>query len=231
MTDLKTNGSLKRMGLAMRMGLGAMPVLSRELSVAGRRVAMVLLGFGLSQGLSGCSVLGGGGSQPLATFDLAAPESVKSTRTVAAQVLIPEPVALKALDTERILVRPGPIEITYYPGAQWSDRLPRLVQNRLVQTFENSGKIRAGRPGQGLAIDYQVVTDLRAFDYDAANKTAHVEISVKLMNDHDGKIVATQIFTGDGAVASDTAGNVTAALDQTLEAQMQAIVAWVVKRI
>ena len=203
-----------------------MPDASRGFGLIGRLAAAALL----VAGLTGCSVLGGG-DKALATFDLAAPAGVKSTRSVSAQVLIPEPVALKALDTERIVVRPSPNEISYYPGAQWSDRLPRLVQNRLVQTFENSGRVRAGTPGQGLSIDYQVVSDLRAFNYDVAGKQAHVEISVKLMNDHDGKVVATQVFSGTGPVTSDDAGGVTTALDQVLEAQMQAIVAWTVKRI
>jgi cholesterol transport system auxiliary component len=220
------SNDVERVDLAMQMGLGAMPVSSCVSGVIRRMAAVVALALGLAA----CSVLSGG-PQPLATFDLSAPEGVKSTHTIAAQVLVPEPVALKALDTERILVRPGPIEISYYPGAQWSDRLPRLIQNRLVQTFENSGKIRAGRPGQGLAIDYQVVTDLRAFDFDSSTKQVHVEISVKLMNDHDGKVIATEVFSGTGPVASDTAGGVTSALDQVLETQMQGIVAWVVKRI
>ncbi len=76
-----------------------------------------------------------------------------------------------------------------------------------------------------------MVIDLRAFDFDATTKQVHVEISVKLMNDHDGKVVATEVFSGTGPIASDTAGSVTSALDQVLETQMQAIVAWVVKRI
>ncbi len=194
----------------------------------GLRMASVVAG--LCVALAGCSLLGGG-SSALATFDLDAPTGAAATHATAAQVLVPEPVALKALDTERIVVRPSANEISYYPGAQWSDRLPRLVQNRLVQTFENAGRIRAGTPGQGLSIDYQVLTDLRAFDYDAATKTGRVEISVKLMNDHDGKVVATQLFSGEAPVAADNAGSVASALDTALETQMQAIVAWTAKRI
>jgi len=190
----------------------------------------MLLGLMAAGGLAGCSTLSGG-DKVLATYDLTAAAGVKETRAITAQVLVPEPVALKALDTDRIVVRPSAIEIAYYPGAQWSDRLPRLVQNRLIQTFENAGRIRAGSPGQGLAIDYQVLTDLRGFQYDAATKQAHVEIAVKLMNDHTGKVVATDVFIGDGPVASDTAAAVTAALDTVLEAQMKAIVSWTVKRI
>ena len=195
-----------------------------------RAGGLSLLMLALVGGLAGCGSLGGGG-EALATYDLTAPAGVKSGKSDARQILIPEPAALKALDTTRIVVRPSPTEIAYFPGAQWSDRLPKLIQSRLVETFENSGKVRAGTPGQGLSIDFQVLTDLRAFNYDAANKLAHVEIAVKLMNDKDGKVVASQIFTGDGAVAGDSAAKVTGALDEVLEQQMQAIVSWTVKRI
>jgi cholesterol transport system auxiliary component len=201
-----------------------------QASAAMRHARALLAVAALSVALSGCSLLGGGPT-PLTTYDLSSPEGVRSTRAVTVQVLVPEPVALKALDTERIVVRPSASEITYYPGAQWSDRLPRLVQNRLVQTFETSTRIRAGTPGQGLSIDYQVITDLRDFDYDATRKVGHVEISVKLMNDHDGKVVATELFSGEAPVASDTAASVTAALDAALETQMKAIVGWTAKRI
>lgn len=215
----------KRVDGTMRVKQGAV-----DRAKNGRRLCLVSACAVLGFVLTGCSLIGGG-TAALATFDLAAPTGVAATHSSAAQVLVPEPVALKALDTERIVVRPSANEISYYPGAQWSDRLPRLVQNRLVQTFETAGKIRAGTPGQGLSIDYQVLTDLRAFDYDAATKTGRVEISVKLMNDHDGKVIATQLFSGEAPVTADNAGNVASALDTALETQMQAIVAWTARRI
>jgi cholesterol transport system auxiliary component len=180
--------------------------------------------------LGGCSLLGGG-STPLATYDLVTPGAGQRVHATGRQVLVPEPTALKALDTERIVVRAAPSEIAYYPGAQWSDRLPRLIQNRLVEAFENSGGVRAGTPGQGLSIDYQVLTDLRAFSYDSVTKTGHVELFVKLMNDHDGKVIASQAFSGDAAVGTDNAASVTAALDEALATQLKAIVTWTARRL
>lgn len=186
----------------------------------------------LTAGLAGCSsILGGGGEQKLATFDLGAPAVVAAAKTVTAQVLVPEPSALKSLDSERIVVRPNATEIAYLPGAQWSDRLPRLLQQRLVQTYENVGHVRAGTPGQGLSIDYQAVTELRAFDYDAATRKAHIQIGVKLMNDHTGKVVATDVFDGEAPVADEAAASVTSALDRLLTGQMEAIVRWTIKHL
>lgn len=186
----------------------------------------------LSAGLAGCaSFLGGGAEQKLATFDLGAPAPAPATKVITAQVLVPEPTALKALNSERILVRPNGSEIAYLPGAQWSDRLPHLIQQRLVQTFENVGHVRAGTPGQGLSIDYQVVSELRSFDYDAGTHKARIELGVKLMNDRTGKVVASDVFAGEAPVADDTPGSVTAGLDALLMTEMKAIVAWTVKRL
>ncbi len=52
------------------------------------------------------------------------------------------------------------------PRRQPVERSPSaLVQLRLLQAFQNTGRIgAAGLPGQGLAIDYQVVTELRRFE-------------------------------------------------------------------
>ena len=188
-------------------------------------VAVLALGLGLG----GCSLLGGG-STPVDTFDLPAPREVAAPRGAALQILVPEPAADRALDTERMVVRPSPTEINYFAGAQWSDRLPRLVQSRLIEAFENSHRFRAaGRPGQGLLIDYQVVGEIRAFDYDVASKTARVELSVKLMNDKTGRVVATQVFHGEAAVAGDDARTAVAGFDQALGRVLADVVGWTAK--
>ena len=38
---------------------------------------------------------------------------------------------------------PAPAAINYLSGAQWSDRAPKLVQARLVDSFRNSGRVRS----------------------------------------------------------------------------------------
>ncbi|MDR3495099.1 MAG: ABC-type transport auxiliary lipoprotein family protein [Ancalomicrobiaceae bacterium] len=209
----------------MRNGAG----LREVVAAIGRRMGLWGV-IGVALALGGCSMLSFG-SGSVDTFDLSAATRVKASHATGAQILVPEPVALKSLDTERIVVRPSPAEINYFSGAQWSDRLPRLVQSRLIETFENSGKARAGRPGQGLQIDYQVVTAIRAFEYDASQRKAHVEISAKLMNDHTGKVVAEDVFLAEIDCANDTAAAVTAALRTGLDRELQSIVGWTLKRI
>jgi cholesterol transport system auxiliary component len=189
----------------------------------GMVVALALLG--------GCSVLSG---DPPRIYDLTAPKSLPTVRaSTAAQILVPEPSAIKAVDSERIMVREAGNAISYLGDAQWSDRLPRLVQLRLVEALENSGRVKAvGRPGQGLLIDYQLVTDIRAFELSVAGgRRVVVDLAVKLMNDRTGKVIATENFRAEATAAGDTPEPVVRALDQAFGTAVGELAAWAFKRI
>ncbi len=164
------------------------------------------------------------------TFDLRPTETVSVPRGRSLQVLVPEPTADRAFDTERIVVRPSPTEIAYFSGAQWSDRLPRLLQSRLVGALESSGRFRAaGRPGQGLAIDRQIVIEIRAFDYDAGGHRVVVALSVKLMDDRTGRVLATQVFRAEEPSGDDPKSAV-AAFGRAQGRVFGEIVAWTATR-
>lgn len=158
----------------------------------GRMMAATVLAGMMSISLVSCS------SAPKNdTFDLAAAGVSSETAGSARnrQILIPDPTALKALDSEQIVVRVSGSELQYLSKAQWSDRLPRMVQSKLIEAFENSGKLGGvGKPGQGLAIDYQLVTDIRAFEVEATGNRAVVEISAKLLNDRNGSVRSQKVF-------------------------------------
>ena len=147
--------------------------------------------------LSGCALLGGGRA-PLDTFELTAPTASRRCGRSRVQVLIAEPSALKALDGENIVIKPSPGVIQYLKGAQWADRLPRIVQARLAETFQASGGFSGvGRPGEGLAIDYQVVAEIRAFEVRVdGGARAEVEIFVRLLNDRNGVVRRVQGLHG-----------------------------------
>ena len=130
--------------------------------------------------LSGCALLGGG-SKPLDTYELTAPTAGDGQGRSRTQILIAEPSALKALDGQNIVIKPAPGVIQYLKGAQWADRLPRIVQARLAETFQRSGHFGGvGKPGEGLAIDYQVIAEIRAFEVRVdGGERAEVEMFVQ----------------------------------------------------
>jgi cholesterol transport system auxiliary component len=153
--------------------------------------------------LSGCAALPGGGPKPLDTYQLSAPSPEKGRNQRGTQILIAEPSALKALDSESVVIEPAPGVIQFLKGAQWADRLPKIVQARLAEAFQRSGSFRGvGRPGEGLAIDYQVLAEIRAFEVRVYQQdSANVEIFVKVLNDRNGVVRASRTFDASVPVA------------------------------
>lgn len=206
------------------------PDRARQLARSGH----VLVSVGLSVGLlAGCAALGGTGAV-LDTYDLVAPAAVSAEPVRrGTQVLIVEPVAVRALDSQNIVVETAPFTIEYLGGAQWGDRLPRLVQSRLAETFERADRFAGiGLPGQGLAIDYQIVTDIRSFGIDLAAGIAQVDIAVKLLNDRNGVIVADRQFEATVPISSSgDPDTYVRALNAAFADVSARIVAWVAERI
>ncbi len=182
--------------------------------------------------LSGCAALGGGPA-PLDTFELTAPTAPARAARGRTQILVAEPSALKALDSENIVIAPAPGAIEYLGGAQWADRLPRIVQVRLAETFQKaSGFGGVGRPGEGLAIDYQVIVEIRAFEIVASSgQAASVKLFVKLLNDKNGTVRATREFTARSAVSGAGNAAYVAALDRAFGSAALDIVDWTRDRI
>lgn len=182
----------------------------------------------LAVALAGC-----GTSAKNDTFDLSASVSGDGPSAKSRQILVQQPTALKALDSEQIVIRVSSSEIQYLSKAQWSDKLPRMVQAKLVEAYENSGKLGGvGIPGQGLAIDYQVVTDIRAFEIDTGKGSqAVVEISAKILNDRNGSVRAQKVFRQAVPAAGGSNDGFIKALDRAFATVSSQIVDWTLKSI
>jgi cholesterol transport system auxiliary component len=177
--------------------------------------------------LAGC-----GGGPPPATFDIAAPRDGLSARPGRALIVVAEPSALAALDTNRLIVMTRSNGVAYLPDAQWADRLPKLFQVRLIQTFENAKRITGvGRPGDRLLPAAQVNSDIRRFGIEEASGEAVIEISVKIVNDRSGRIVAGNIFSRRVPAGGATGPTAAAALDLAMQDILRDVVSWVSARI
>lgn len=192
------------------------------------RVAMRALVVGAAIQLAGCAALPGGGPKPLDTYELSAPKAGPDRVAGRVQILVTEPSALKSLDSVNIVVKPSPGSIEYLAGAQWADRLPRVIQSRMAEAFQQSGRFGGvGKPGEGLAIDYQIVTEVRAFEIrlDGAAR-AHVELFVKILNDRNGTVRAAKSFITESPVGSRENKGYVTALDSAFNRATLDIVAW-----
>jgi len=177
--------------------------------------------------LPGCALLGGG-APPLDTYVLSAPTLDSARGRSRLQVLIAEPGAIKSLDGQNIVVTPAAGSVEFLGGAQWADRLPSIIQSELVQTFQRSNAFAGvGQPGEGLAIDYQVISEIRAFQIDAAaGSVARVELFVRLLNDRNGVVRAARSFTATVPVSGTGNDAFVAALNRAFGTVASDIVNW-----
>jgi phospholipid/cholesterol/gamma-HCH transport system substrate-binding protein len=98
------------------------------------------------------------------TYDLQALQNPGPVgKTIDAQWAIPEPTAVAMLETQRFLFAPT----QDYPGfseAIWADSLPKLLQARLIESFENYDLAHApSRVADIGQADFQLLIDLRRF--------------------------------------------------------------------
>ena len=190
-----------------------------------------LAALGLAALLGGCALLTPSGPPP-ATFDLSAPARGRAVRHGGAVMVVSEPTALSALDSERIMARPSPMLINYFGASQWSDRLPALVQARIIQAFEDAAWLRAvGRPDQGLSADYRLLSDIRTFEVEVGSTPrAVIEISAKLVSEREGRIVAARLFRASVPAASKEVEAGVVALDAALGQVLVEMVSWASRR-
>lgn len=196
----------------------------------GRKAGLVraCFAFLLLAALSACA-----GKANNDTYSLSSSPVIEGPSSSRKQILVPEPTALKALDSDQVVIRLSGSEIQYLAKSQWSDRLPKMVQAKLVQAFENTGKIGGvGKPGEGLAIDYQVITEIRSFEISTAGAdTAVVEIFAKILNDRNGTVGAQKAFRATVPVRGSGAPAFVAALDGAFAQVAGEIVGWTLKAI
>jgi cholesterol transport system auxiliary component len=172
--------------------------------------------------LTGC----GSSSSTVTTFDLtAARPALKSGGR--GTVIVVEPTALLPFDSDRLIARTREGTLSFIAGAQWADRLPKLVQARIIQTFENANRFRSvGRPGDRLTGSVVLNADIRAFEVREDTREAVVEISVKLIGDQSGQIAAGRLFSARAPVISIDGPGASVALDQALNQVLAQITAY-----
>jgi phospholipid/cholesterol/gamma-HCH transport system substrate-binding protein len=180
-------------------------------------------------GLEG--LLGGGKKDAPPTYDLAAPADFPGLeRTIAAQVVVGDVNAVLAFDTQKILTRSAAGTYVAVADAQWADTLPKLVQAKLVQSFENAHQLGSvSRPLDQLNPEYRLDVSIRAFQLGADGK-ANVELAARLVSDK-GAVKAAKIFSATVAAKGDQPAEAVAALNRAFAQVAADMVRWTVAEV
>jgi phospholipid/cholesterol/gamma-HCH transport system substrate-binding protein len=178
--------------------------------------------------LSGLEKMTGGGKSGGPIYDLSALAASSLTlKPFGKQVSVPDPTALLSLDADKILVQNEDGTVIQLADGKWSDTLPKVVQAKIVQSFENNGALsEVNRTVEGATPDYQLLTEIRRFQVNAGpSPSADAQISAKIATG-DGQIIAAKIFTAKEPAKSASAADASAALDRALGAVLTQLLPW-----
>ena len=128
---------------------------------------------------------------------------------------MPDPTSILTFDTQRILIRSAAGTYSSSEDAQWADNLPKLMQARILQSFENAHQLSAvSRPIDQLEGAYRLELGIRNFQITPAPApTAQVEFSARILDDK-GKVLGARIFNASAPAKSTQAADAVAALDR-----------------
>jgi phospholipid/cholesterol/gamma-HCH transport system substrate-binding protein len=181
--------------------------------------------------VAGLEKMTGGGTQPKKIiYDLRAPADFgPPSKTINGQLAIPEPTAVVTLETQRILFSPA----KDYPGfdeALWADSIPKLLQARLIEGFENydiaHAPLRTMDVGQA---DFQLLIDVRRFRVAVGSApAAEIELSARIV-DRNGKIIASRLFEDSQKFDKLEPGAAVAAFDGAFGRISKNMITWTVQ--
>jgi len=143
------------------------------------------------------------------------------------------PQAERMLDSARIAVLPAGDTVSVYKGARWSDRVPVLLRNRLLEGFRNDGRITAlSSDDTSLQADYVLDADLTAFqsEYRGKDPVVVVRYDARLVRNSGLKIVAARRFEVTQAVNGTAVPQVVAAFGQAGDALAAQVVGWTLQQ-
>ena len=149
------------------------------------------------------------------------------------QLAVEVPAAAANLNTGHIAIAQSRTSSDYYSKTAWTDRAPLMVQTRIVDSFENSGKIVAvARESIGLRANYVLQPDLRNFEamyFYGGTPIVNVRIVAKLVRMPDRQIIGVATFQRCVRARADKVPKVVEAFDQALGSVMKRLVAWTLR--
>jgi len=145
---------------------------------------------------SACSILPQ--SEPVDIYRLPVNQASHSATPVDWSLRLNKPLASETLAGPRIAVIPQGDVLSSYKGARWSDPVPLLVRNRLLDGFQRDGRVqRLSADDSNLQADYELAGELQAFqsEYRAGGAVEVViRYDARLVQGRSQRILASKRF-------------------------------------
>lgn len=189
--------------------------------------------------LAGCSALSaiGDAATPLDAYELRAPASGPVARRALARDLVIEvPDTSGALATDRIMIRPHPLQAQYLPDARWTENAPLMLQTLMLRAFENTNALRyVGRRPLGSSGDYALTSELTDFQAelraDGQSVTTHVRLTARIVREADASVIASRTFQTSGEAASTDTLEIVESFNGATDALLLELTRWTLGRL
>lgn len=187
----------------------------------------------LALALAGCSAISSlnDASTPLDAYELRTPVDLPAVQgSLSRDLVIEQPTSSGALDTDRIMIRPGPFQAQYLPDVRWTDSAPVLLQNLMLRAFEDSNALRyVGRRPLGGIGDVVLISELTDFQAEVApdgGLVTRVRFTARLVREADARILGSRTIQTSAPAASNETLDVVASMNLATAAALQDLLRW-----
>ncbi|WP_176508388.1 MULTISPECIES: ABC-type transport auxiliary lipoprotein family protein [Pseudomonas] len=179
---------------------------------------------------SACSILPQ--SEPVDVYRLPVNQASHSSNPVAWSLRLNKPLASEVLAGPRIAVIPHGDVISSYKGARWSDPVPLLVRNRLLDGFQRDGRVqRLSADDSNLQADYELSGELQAFqsEYQPGGKVdVVIRYDARLVQGRSQRILSSKRFEVRQPLADTQVSAVVAGFGAASDQLARLVVNWTV---
>lgn len=139
----------------------------------------------------------------------------------------------EALNNPNIAVIPQGDVISHYKGSRWSDPVPVLVRNRLLEGFQHDGRVPLLSTDESIfQTDLELGGSLQAFqtEYQGTNAGVVVRLDALLVRSYDQRILASRRFEVRQPLSSVQVPAVVAGFGQANDQLTAQVVNWTVEQ-
>ncbi|MFS2201643.1 ABC-type transport auxiliary lipoprotein family protein [Pseudomonas sp. Pseusp3] len=139
----------------------------------------------------------------------------------------------EALNSPNIAVIPQGDVISHYKGSRWSDPVPVLVRNRLLEGFQHDGRVPLLSTDDSIfQTDLELGGSLQAFqtEYQGTNAGVVVRLDALLVRSYDQRILASRRFEVRQPLSSVQVPAVVAGFGQANDQLTAQVVNWTVEQ-
>lgn len=195
----------------------------------------VLLCLGLAAlSLSGCTTFSAlnSASRNLDAFELNSLPPQTGQRSSRSLVFVAEPSVSGAVGSERIVIRPTALQVAFLSDGRWVETAPTMIRNLLARSLSNSGRLAMVSTNTvGPLPDYTILTDVEAFEArvgspSGAAARVNVSMTLTVLRDSDGLMLATQRFSRAADAPNLEAETIAAAFDAAMSPLLRDATNW-----